>query len=444
MMQLIYTKTLDVTLRPDVLVCGAGCAGIGAAVAAARTGASTLVVERCGFAGGFFTAIIGSAFDGFTNQRTGRPAVGGIVFEMLERLGVLQGHDPRTLSFTGNGEMKDVTEHPDWVVPQTDPERFKKVADEILRDSGVRVLFHTQVADVIADRGHVDAVLVSNKAGLVAIAPKMVIDCTGDGDVAAWAGAPYEMRPDMQPMSLHFRVINVSPSWELRQKCGDVLARAHAAGRLGNYGGPWLARFAPNEIYFNAVRVAANNTIPEDWTRVEQQGRQDAWTMFQLFKEELPEFREAYFFQSGPVAGARETRRIVGDSVLTVEDVWEGRRQPDAVVLGAGRVDRHSQSAAGHHVEHVVEPYDIAYRTLLPRGFDNLLVAGRCHSATSEALASSRLTATAMGMGQGAGTAAALAAAAGTGTRDIAIERLQYRLREQGAILDAAEPLLAR
>jgi hypothetical protein len=196
--------------------------------------------------------------------------------------------------------------------------------------------------------------------------------------------------------------------------------------------------------------VAADNTVPEDWTRAEQQGRRDAWTMFRLFKEELPEFEDAYFFQSGPVAGARESRRIAGDSTLTADDVWAGRRQTDVVVLGAGRVDRHAQSAAGHHVEHVVAPYDIAYRTLLPRGLDNLLVAGRCHSATSEALASSRLTATAMGMGQAAGTAAAMAAAAGTGTRAVPVGRLQARLREQGAILElpyaapAAPAALAR
>ena len=177
-MQLTYSKTLDVTLRPDVLVCGAGCAGIGAVVAAARAGASTLVVERMGFAGGFFTAIVGSAFDGFTDQLTGLPAVGGIVFEMLDRMGVLQGRDPRATSFTMNGEVIRIAEHPEWLIPRTDPERFKKAADEILRDAGVNVLFHTQVADVVTRAGRVEAVLVSNKAGRAAKASKR------------WAAAP--------------------------------------------------------------------------------------------------------------------------------------------------------------------------------------------------------------------------------------------------------------
>lgn len=435
-MQLTFTKTFDVTLRPDVLVCGAGCAGIAAAVAAARAGASTMVVEQCGFAGGFFTANIGSAFDGFTDLRTGQPVVGGIVFEMLERMGVLGGRDPRTMRFTGNGEMKDVTERPTWAIPTCDPERFKRAADEILADAGVRTLFHTQVTDVVVRGGQIEAVLVANKAGLVAIAPAVVVDCTGDGDVAAWSGAPFELREPLQPMSLHFRVINVAPSWELRQRCADALAAAHAQGRIGTYGGPWMARFAPNEVYFNATRVPGNQTNPDDWTRAEQQGRRDAWRMFEIFKETLPEFANAYFFQSGPVAGARESRRLVGQYVLTEEDIWSGRRHDDVIVLGAGRIDRHPNAVAGYHHEAVIPPYDISYRTLLPRQVENLLVAGRCHSATSEALASSRLTATAAGMGQAAGIAAALAARADRCVQAVDVADLQRRLVSQGAILE--------
>jgi hypothetical protein len=223
----------------------------------------------------------------------------------------------------------------------------------------------------------------------------------------------------------------------LREQCTRVLAAAHEAGQLALYGGPALHRFAPNEIYFNAVRVRANGTLPEDWTRVEQQGRQDAWTMFRLFKAHLPDFKDAYFFQSGPVAGARETRRIIGDYVLTADDIRAGRRHEDVVVLGAGRFDRHPIFPVGQHETHVVPPYDIAYRTLLPQGVENLLVAGRCHSATSEALASSRLTATAMGMGQAAGVAAALAARGNGLARDVPPAELQDRLRAQDAILES-------
>jgi hypothetical protein len=394
-----------------------------------------MVVERCGFAGGFFTAVIGSAFDGFAEGQTGRPAVGGVVFEMLERMGVIGKSQGPKLRYNVNGELGEIEKHPDWLVPKCDPERFKRAADSILHESGVRILYHTQVADVTARNGRIDAVVVSNKAGLVAIQPKVVIDCTGDGDVAAWAGAPFELNDPLQPMSLHFRIMNLRPTFELRRKCASVLEEAFKAGRMGLYGGPYLASFAPNEVYFNAVRIPANGTVPDDFTRVEIEGRKDAWRMFELWKETLPEFKDAYFMTSGPVAGARETRRILGQYILSEEDILQSRRFEDVIVLGAWRLDRHPNDAAGYHRETYVPPYDIPYRTLLPRKIDNLLVAGRCHSATSGALASSRVTATAMGMGQAAGAAAALAVAGNNSPQEVKIGQLQDNLLQQGAIL---------
>ena len=178
---LTYSKQLPIVATPDILVCGAGLAGIGAAVAAARGGASVMVVERNGFAGGFFTAIIGSAFDGFVDERTGTPVVGGIIFEMLERMGVIRPGQGPHLRYNVNGDFSFVEMHPERVIPRSDPERFKRAADAILIESGVELLFHTQVADVITNHGHIESVIVSNKAGLVAIQPKIVVDCTGDG-----------------------------------------------------------------------------------------------------------------------------------------------------------------------------------------------------------------------------------------------------------------------
>ena len=438
-MMLTYSKQIPIIATPDVLVCGAGLAGIGAAVAAARTGASVLVVERNGFAGGFFTAIIGSAFDGFVDERTGTPVVGGIVFEMLERMGVIEPGQGPKLRYNVNGDLSFVEMHPERVIPRCDPERFKRAADAILTEAGVEILYHSQVADVVATDGRVAQVLVSNKAGLVAIQPKVVIDCTGDGDVAAWAGAAYEKAESLQPMSLHFRIANLMPSFELRRRCAQVLQAAYDRGEIGLYGGPYPATFSGRDVYFNATRIPGDNTVPEDWTQAEIQGRRDAWRMFELWQEHLPEFEDAYFFTSGPVAGARESRRIVGDYVLTGDDVRQGRPHDDVVVLGAWRLDRHPAGEPGYHDIPWTPPYAIPYRTLLPRDFENLLVAGRCHSATSEALASSRVTATAMGMGQAAGTAAALAVAANVTPRDLPVPDLQDRLIAAGAILEAPQ-----
>lgn len=434
---LTYTKQLPIIATPDVLVCGGGLAGIGAAVAAARQGARTMLIERNGFAGGFFTAIIGSAFDGFVDERTGAPVVGGIVFEMLERMGVIQPGQGPHLRYNVNGDLSFVEMHPDRVIPRCDPERFKRAADAILLEAGVDLLYHTQVADVLTTQGHIDAVLVSNKAGLVAIKPKVVIDCTGDGDVAAWAGAPYAKAEPLQPMSLHFRVAYLEPSYDLRRRCAAVLLAAHQRGELGLYAGPYPATFSGRDVYFNATRTPGDNTNPVDWTRAEIQGRRDAWQMFELWQAALPEFADAYLMTSGPVAGARESRRIIGDYVLTGEDVRLGRRHDDVVVLGAWRLDRHPPDKPGYHDIPWTPPYDIPYRTLLPQGVENLLVAGRCHSATSEALASSRVTATAMGMGQAAGIAAASTVATGVSPRELKLQHLQDQIIGGGGILQA-------
>jgi len=430
-----YSKQIPIVAQPDVLVCGAGLAGLGAAVAAARSGAKTMVVERMGFAGGFFTAIIGSAFDGFVDERSGTPVVGGIVFEMLERMGVVQKGQGPHLRYNVNGDINFVAMHPERVIPRCDPERFKRAADQLLEEAGVEVLFHTQVADVVAHGGRIEKVIVSNKAGLVAIEPQVVIDGTGDGDVAAWAGAPFEKAEPLQPMSLHFRIADVELSFDLARRCAHVLEEAHARGELGLYAGPYPATFSGRDIYFNATRFPGDCTDPDDWTRAEIKGRADAWKMFELWREHIAEFAQSYFMTSGPTAGARESRRIVGDYVLSGEDVRQGRQHDDCIVLGAWRLDRHPPDAAGYHDTPWTPPYDIPYRTLLPQGIDNLLVAGRCHSATSEALASSRVTATAMGMGQAAGTAAAIACETGKNTRKIAVDMLREKLVQDGAIL---------
>jgi hypothetical protein len=279
-------------------------------------------------------------------------------------------------------------------------------------------------------------VVLANKAGLTAVKPKAVIDASGDADVAAFAGAPFDQnREAPQPMSLHFRVGHLAPSAELREACGRVLAQAHAEGRLPLYAGPWMAQFDADDLYFNATRINGDPVDPADLSRAEMQGREDARLMFELFKERLPAFRDAYFAGSGPSIGVRESRRVRGLKTLTLADVRESRPQEEAVCLGAWWLDRHPTGSSGYHPHIMTRPYDIAYGTLVAQGLGNLWVAGRCHSAEPAALASSRVTVTCMGMGQAAGTAAALAAAAGSSARDLDIPSLQAALVDDGAIL---------
>jgi len=237
-------------------------------------------------------------------------------------------------------------------------------------------------------------------------------------------------------MSLHFRIAYLEPSFDLRRRCAAVLDKVHKRGELNLYAGPYPATFSGRDVYFNATRYPGDNTNPTDWTQAEIQGRKDAWTMFENWQRELDEFQDAYFMTSGPVAGARESRRIVGDYILTADDIYQSRQQDDAIVIGAWRLDKHPAHKAGYHEIPWTPPYHIPYRTLLPKNCDNLLVAGRCHSATSEALASSRVTATAMGMGQAAGIAAALSIHNNQTPRNIATSDLQEQILNTGGILD--------
>lgn len=421
-----FTATLPV-IETDVLVAGGGCAGFGAAIASARNGASTLMVERAGFVGGILTSVGNPWFDGIAHLGTGKLALKGIPLEVLVRLGLA----------TPDTERVD---HP--FLP-LDPEQFKRVTDTMLVEQADRlqVLFHTVVCDVIADNGRVTGVVIANKAGLSLVRPKVTIDATGDGDVLAWAGAPVEKSLPLQPMTLHFRVGNVRKSATMTARMQQVVRRLSEAGEIGLYF--FHAEHddfahAPDELVFNLTRIPGDGTDPVALTGAEIRGRADAATVVGAFRRELAEFAEAYLITSGPYVGVRETRRVVGEYQLTEDDVRESRRHDDAVLKGAFYVDVHPSDRSGLHDYDAFtpEPYDIPFRTMEPKGFDDLLAAGRCHSATRRAAGSSRVTATAMGMGQAAGTAAALATASHISTRELSTARLQSTLVSQGVLLD--------
>lgn len=421
-----YAATLPV-IETDVLVAGGGCAGFGAAVAAARTGARTLMVERAGFVGGILTSVGNPWYDGIAHLGTGKVALGGIPFEVLIRLGLA---------------TPDTT-HLDHPFLPLDPERFKHLADRMLEEQSERldVLFHTVVADVIADDGRVTGVVIANKAGLSLVRPRVTIDATGDADVAAWAGAPTELELPLQPMTLHFRVGNVTRSDELTARMRAVVEDLHERGEVGLYffhADHEDFAHAPDELVFNLTRIPGNGTDPVALTAAEMAGRKDAATLVAAWRERVPEFRDAYLITSGPYVGVRETRRIIGDYRLTEDDVRASARFDDAVVKGCFYIDIHPHDRAGLHDydAYTPEPYDIPFRTLLPRGWDDLLVAGRCHSATRRAAGSSRVTATAMGMGQAAGTAAALAVARRIGVRELDVHDLRSTLTDSGVLLD--------
>lgn len=396
------------TIATDVLVVGGGCAGSAAALAASRAGAKTLLVEKAPFAGGIVTSVGLPYFDGIAHITTKRVVVRGIALELLAKSGVC-----------APDAQKIASHNP--TVPSTF--EFKLLLDRLFQEQAGRmdVLFNSFVCDATSADGRITEVTLANKDGLVTVRPKVVIDCSGDADVAAWAGAPFEQSSEVQPLTLHFRIGNVERTPDISKLCREALKQAQAAGELPHYYGPGIMfMFAKDEVYVHGIRVPANPTDAADLSRAETQGRADAHAMFRAWKQHVPAFKDAYFIETYPWIGVRESRRILGQHVLSEDDLMKGRRFEDAIATGCWYLDLHpnktTTGGANDFDPRKVqpEPYDIPYRSLLPRKLSNLLVAGRCHSATRGAHASTRVTVTAMAMGEAAGTAAALCLATKT------------------------------
>lgn len=403
-------------IQTDILVCGSGCAGLGAAVTAARQGAKVLLIERAGFAGGIITAASLPFFDGIAEIENKRIVTPGLPRELMSRLGQC---------------APDATTMPHHNPQINSIERFKWVADRMIEEqaSNLSVLFHAMACDVVMRGSRIAQVRVACKDGLIDVEPRVVIDCTGDGDVAAWSGAPIEKSTPLQPLSLHFRIGNVARGvniMDLRPRLAAQCEALRDAGEIDLFYGPFCSySFADSELTFRVVRVAGDASDAADLTRCEMQGRRDAWVMFERWKQTIPEFADAYFVTSGPDIGVRETRRIVGQYVLTEDDICEAAAFDDAIATGCWFLDVHPNRATPnmHSPEETdalkptlkpgyqPRPYDIPYRTLLPQQVDNLLVAGRCHSATALAASSTRVTCTAMMLGEAAGFAAAMSSA---------------------------------
>jgi hypothetical protein len=417
--------TASATIETDVLVCGGGCAGLAAALSAARNGARTLLIERAGFAGGIITAVGLPYFDGIADIKDNRVIVRGIGLELLAKSGVcapdathVKVHNP--------------------TIPNV--EAFKLLADRLLTAERERlsVLYHSMACGVEMDGERIAAVLIANKAGLTRIRAQQVIDCTGDADIAAWAGAPTEKAPELQPLTLHFRVGNVQRAPDLGKNCRAALEKAHEQGELPMFYGPGVMfMFGPNEIYVHGIRVPADASDPAELTRAEMQGRADAWAMFEAWKRDVPGFEKSYFMCASPFIGVRETRRIVGQHVLTEDEIMATKAFDDAVATGCWYLDQHpnkmTAGAANAVPKQQPAPYDIPYRSLVPQKVTNLLVAGRCHSTTRLAQSSTRVTVTAMALGEAAAVAATLALKGNTSPQSLDGSDVRQKLRLQNA-----------
>lgn len=424
-----------VLARPQVLVVGGGIAGLAAAAAAAREGAETLLVEKLGFLGGTVSAVtlggLCGAFRHVGPEQELRPVVGGLWNELRDRLLARDALGPPRKSVLVRGVHG---------LPY-DPERFKIVADEMLAARGVRVLTGASVVGAAREGARVKAVFVETAGGRHAIVPEQIVDASGDADIVARAGGAFQVSPQVQAPSAMVRMAPVDRatfSTVSRSAVNEALEGAVEAGfELPRTMVAVFPYLADHEVHVNATRVLKPDHTPFDtsdpWERAaaEAEGRRQAFLYEAAMRASLPGFDRARVAGIGPVLGVRESRLIIGQAVLREADVMAGVAPADGIACCAWPIEDH---APGRTTLWRPLPdgawYGIPFGSLIPVGFENLLVAGRCLSAEHSAQASARISLACLAMGEAAGMAAAM------GMPQVAA--LQARLRGEGAILQAA------
>lgn len=433
------------TSRASVVIVGAGAAGAVAAAAAARAGADTLLIERHGFLGGTSTAVLDTFYGFYTPGASPRRVVGGIAAEVVERLRSLGKVVERPNSF---GAGTGVTYH---------PEHLKVVWDRLVTESRAHVLVHALLVDGEVEDGRVRAILVATKAGLMRVEGDVFVDASGDADLCYHAGFSYEAAGTVAPaqtLTTTFKLCNVDVERRRALSKRDVTELMRAAAAEGSYDLPRIDgsdHITPIEgvtatimTRIPAVRSADGAVVgvvddPAFLTEVEMEGRRQALEYVRFLRDRVPGYERAELITLSTQIGVRETRRVHGDYRLTREDVLSAAQFDDQVALcGAPIEDHHDAADTRWQYLPEGEAVGIPLRTLVVRDADNVLVAGRCFSATHDAHASVRSMAQCMAMGHAAGVAAALAARSSGAVRDVGTQALRNRLAEEGAVLHVA------
>jgi hypothetical protein len=427
----------------EVVVVGGGPAGITAAASAARSGRSTILIERYGYLGGAGTAGGLSTFCGLHANVHGehRRVIRGLADDLLDRLTAMDGLNAPHLSLG------------DRVAAQAfDISAYKIAADELVGGSGATLLYHAMVTGVsMAAAGQVGAVLVESKSGRHAIRGQVFIDCSGDGDVAAWSGAPFEKgstAEDLMFPSLMFRINGVDAA-RAGQAWKVVARKMDEAEAAGTHKFPRKRPIVrpqrnPLEWRANMSQLANPDGSPVDGTDVWQLsygeviGRQQAWDAWEFIREVTPGFEDSYIVDIAPQVGIRETRRIVGEYQLTQDDVLDCADFPDSIGVNGWPVEAHVAGDVDIIFPRGDNPRgfnQLPFRMIMPQAVDNLYVAGRCASMTHGGQSAARVSGPCFAMGQAAGTAADLALKGGTSSRAVDYGQLRERLLADGAYL---------
>lgn len=438
----------------DVIIAGGGPAGITAAIAAARNGARTLLVERYGFLGGQSSASLVYPWMSF-HDAGGAQVIKGIGQEIVERLqasGASPGHVVDTIGYVSYFTPFDV-------------EAFKYVAQEMILEAGAELLLHTWIVGASTRAERITSLTAYNKSGRTALRGRVYVDATGDADVAFFAGAHMaqgrEADGATQPMTMNFRLGGVDlaavkaymkahPDEFYAATRHDVLDELPVVTGVQGFYTLWksgklpiprqgllfFTGVRPDEVGVNTTRIIGlDATKAEDLTTAEIEGRRQVMALVQFLRSSIPGFADSYLITTPAQVGVRETRRIVGQYVLTQDDLVQGRRFADTIALNAYPIDIHSPVDGSNVTVDVTRAHGIPYRCLLPRGVSNLIAAGRIISVTHQAFAAIRVTPPVFAIGQAAGTAAALAAVGRVAPAQVDVAALQKRLAAQGALL---------
>ncbi|GGD56123.1 FAD-dependent oxidoreductase [Paenibacillus nasutitermitis] len=448
-----YSADVPVVADIDVLVVGGGPAGIAAALASARAGARTALVERYGFLGGNATAGLVGPFMTSFNGDSSEQLIKGVFDELVSRMVEIGGAiHPRYVD-AGTSYAGFFQKGHGQVTP-FDPEAVKLVAAEMMEEAGVKLFLHSFFMETIVGDGGVEGAIILNKSGTQAIRAKVTIDCSADADVAFRAGAKTEQGRVSdgltQPMTMFFRIAGVEDE-KVEQYIldhpdeispfSDIVEAARKAGKwtinkdqIGLY-----KTVQPGVWRVNTTRISGKDgTKVEDLVHAELEGRRQVFFLMNFFRANVPGFANASLVDTASQVGVRETRRVVGEYMLTAEDLITGKPFDDVVALYSYPIDLHSPTGGSVEFDenfHTANVYQLPYRILVPVETEGLLVAGRCVSATHEAHAAIRVMPCAFALGQAAGAAAATAVKTSSRLRDIEIGILQEELIRQDVVL---------
>jgi len=425
---------LPILLECDVAVVGGGPAGSLAAIAAARQGADTVLLEKHGFLGGNITAGgIDTIYGFYTPGENPVKVVGGIPDEIIEKLQEQEAAYLRPNTYGSGIGITFSTEH------------MKLALEEAALSASAKILYHAFSPAVWSHEGHLEAVILATKQGLQQVRAQFFIDASGDADLVAYAGGPYEKAGEQGPvqsLTTVFFMANVDIERAKsfgKKSLWQAMDQASESGdyHLPRVEGSFHATTYPGMIEANMTRVAnVDATDIMALSKAETEGRRQVQEYVRFLQDRIPGFESAYLVKTGCHIGVRETRRIVGDYQLERDDVLQGRRFEDVIARCGMPIEDHHAGRDTHWV-YVKDFgfYDIPYRCLIPQGLDNVLVAGRCLSASHDAHASARSSGPAMAMGQAAGIAAARAVKFDQTARQVDIASVQKELHSMGALI---------